>query len=42
MVLLFGCRYKGTFLQRGGRRKDGCATFWKADKFKLVEATPLR
>jgi hypothetical protein len=36
------CRYKGAFLQRGGRRKDGCATFWKGDRFTLVEEVPLR
>ena len=33
--------YAGTFKQRTGDKKDGCATFFKTDKFELDQAVPV-
>lgn len=30
-------RYSGSFKRRTGDNVDGCAMFWKADKFRLLE-----
>ncbi|KAG1665479.1 hypothetical protein FOA52_007611 [Chlamydomonas sp. UWO 241] len=33
--------YLGVFVQRPGRRKDGCATFWKASRFELLDSKSI-
>lgn len=33
--------YVGSYKRRTGDSVDGCATFWKADKFKLLEGESI-
>ncbi|KXZ49029.1 hypothetical protein GPECTOR_23g117 [Gonium pectorale] len=33
--------YEGRFLRRTGRRRDGCATFWRADRLRARALTRL-
>jgi len=41
MPLLSKLGYDGTFKKRLGKKSDGCATFWRRDKFRSVAVFPV-
>ena len=41
IILSIFLGYKGVYLKRTGDKLDGCATFYRNDKFTLVESVPV-